>query len=86
MSNGALTPEQRAALEASLVRMQIALDNLLTGQTPSEVRDQNGEFVKYAVGDPNQMRLALMRRIIEIKSQLGLPTGYGRPATIQVIG
>lgn len=86
MANGGMTPEQRAALEATLVRFQTALDNLLLGLTPTEIRDQNGELAKYAVGDPNMMRLALQRRIIELQHKLGLPTGFCGPAHIKVIG
>ena len=80
-----LTTDQIAALNATLVQMQAALDLLLMGQMATEVRDQNGELMKFAVTDPEKQRLALQRRIITIQSQLGIPTGYHGPAHIRVI-
>ena len=81
-----LTPDQVTALTATLTQMQAALDQLMLGQMPTEVRDQNGELVKYAVNDPEKLRLALMRRVIGIQAQLGIPTGYCHPARALVIG
>jgi len=65
--------------------MQAALDQLLMGQMATEMRDQNGELMKFAVSDPERQRLALMRRIIAIQAQLGIPTGLCGPAHITVV-
>ena len=81
-----LTTDQIAALTATLTQMQSAYDNLVLGIMPTEIRDQNGELVKYAVHDPEKARLALGRRIITLQHQLGIHTGFRGPAHITVIG
>jgi hypothetical protein len=81
-----LTTDQVTALNATLTQMQNALDQLMLGQMATEIRDQNGELMKFAVSDPEKLRLALMRRIIGIQAQLGIPTGYCRPAHVVVRG
>lgn len=67
----ALTPEEQVRLTALLPRLRDAYDQMLMGQTPTEIRDQNGEVIRFAA--PSEAtRQALLRRILTVEHQLGV--------------
>lgn len=63
----ALDPTLAATLTARLADAETALHQLMIGQTPTEIRDQNGELVKYNIASAPRLRAY----IYELKVTLG---------------
>ena len=63
----ALDPTYAATLTARLAEAEASLHTLAIGQTPTEIRDQNGELVKYNPASPTRLRAY----IYELKVTLG---------------
>lgn len=71
-----LSPAEKSRLAALLPKLRDAYDSMLMGQQPVEIRDQNGEIIRF--GQPSEaQRAALLRRIITVEHQLGLPSNFG---------
>lgn len=67
-----------AELEARLATAETAYHNLMMGMSVAELRDENGEMVRYTPA--NAGRLAAY--IYSLKSQLGLTSGKSTPARV----
>lgn len=63
-----LDPTLKATLEARLAEAETALHKLSIGQVATEIRDQNGELVKFSPANAARLR----QYIFELKAQLGL--------------
>lgn len=73
------SPEEKARLQELLPKLRAQYDSLIMGERPTEVRDQNGELVRYA--PPTADQLARLRnRIIEVESLLGIKSTLAKPA------
>ena len=70
-----LTDEERAAISANLKDAEMAYHKLRTGAQARIFVDQNGERVEFAVANADRLRAYIM----EMKAQLGLPTGIIGP-------
>jgi hypothetical protein len=55
-------------MKARLAEAEAALHTLSIGQTPNEIRDQNGELVKYNPANAGRLRAY----IYELKVRLGM--------------
>jgi hypothetical protein len=70
-----LTDEQKATLSGRLRDAEDAYHKLRTGAQARIFVDQNGERVEFAVANAGHLRAY----IVELKGQLGLPTGIVGP-------
>jgi hypothetical protein len=72
-----LTAEQRVILEARLTEAEDALHQLAIGNKARVFVDQNGERVEFAMTSMDRLRAYVMN----LKVQLGKPTGVSGPMT-----
>lgn len=71
-----LSEEERAMISANLKEAEDAYHKLRMGSQPRVFVDQNGERVEFAVANADRLRAYIM----EMKGQLGLPSGIIGPA------
>lgn len=71
-----LTDEERALISVNLKEAEQAYHQLRIGAKARTFVDQNGERVEFAVANADRLRAYIM----EMKAQLGLPTGIIGPA------
>lgn len=74
-----LPPQEIARLRTLLPQLRAAYDQMVMGNKPTEIRDQNGEFIRFGAAT-DAARAALLRRIIEVEHQLGLDSSILKPA------
>ena len=74
-----LPPEEIARLKALLPQLRAAYDQMVMGQKPTEIRDQNGEFIRFSA-PTDASRAALRNRIVEVEYQLGIPSSILKTA------
>lgn len=72
-----LTTEQRATLEQRLSEAETALHELALGNKARVFVDQNGERVEFAMTSMDRLRAY----VLNLKVQLGQPTGVSGPMT-----
>lgn len=71
-----LSDEERVAISANLKEAESAYHKLRMGGMARTFVDQNGERVEFSVANADRLRAYIM----EMKAQLGLPTGIIGPA------
>lgn len=71
-----LSDEEKAMITANLSEAEKAYHVLRIGSQARIFVDQNGERVEFAVANADRLRAYIM----EMKAQLGLPTGIIGPA------
>lgn len=62
MSCQPLTPEERAALQARIAKLEAAYDDILSGKAVKRFVDQNGEQVEYTTANAGNL-LAYINRL-----------------------
>ena len=60
-------------LTTALAEAEKAYHLLMTGRSAAEVRDHNGELIRFTQVNATQLK----KYILDLKSQLGLPLGAG---------
>lgn len=71
-----LSDEERVTISANLKEAEAAYHKVRMGGMARTFVDQNGERVEFTVANADRLRAY----IIEMKGQLGLPTGIIGPA------
>jgi hypothetical protein len=62
MSCQTLTPEEKIAIKAKIVRLEAAYDDLLSGKAIKRFVDQNGEQVEYTPANADKL-LAYIKQL-----------------------
>jgi len=74
----ALTPEERVAIRARIVKLETAYDNIMAGTAIVELADQNGEKVRYNTANAPAL-LALINRLKAMLDQTFAKSYRPRP-------